>query len=108
MRIGVVGRLDRVPPELNAVARSEGHELESHTGVLASQAARTSLRALIGRSHLVFVLAGVDNGDTVRFARRAARAHHRPLRIMRRLASEHIQAYRHAVVPDGPPASATR
>ena len=96
MRIGIVGGLDRVARDLQEVARTGGHELETHTGVVAGKAAAESLRALVAWSDLVFVLTEINSHNGVRVARQAARLHHRPLRMLRRLGPKHLAAYLHA------------
>ena len=102
MRIGIVGGLDRVARELQAVARAGGHQLDTHTGVIAGKATSTSLRALIVWSDLVFVLTDVNSHNAVRLARQVARAHQRPLRIVRRLGPSHLAAYLQAMVAEAP------
>ena len=99
MRIGLVGGLNRAARKLEEVARAGGHELETHTGVIAGKATSTSLRALVIWSDLVLVLTDVNSHNAVRMARQVARAHHRPLRIFRRLGSKHLVAYLDALVP---------
>jgi hypothetical protein len=101
MRIGIVGGLDRVARELEAVARAGGHQLDTHTGVIAGKATSTRLRALVVWSDLVFVLTDVNSHNAVRMARQVARAHHRPLRIVRRLGPSHLAAYLQAMVAEG-------
>src|SRR5882672_11444992 len=93
MRIGIIGGLDRSARDLEAVAEAGGHELETHTGVVAGSSSAASLRALVARADLVFVLTDVNSHNAVRLARRAARAHHVPLRIMRRLGPTHLAAF---------------
>jgi hypothetical protein len=105
MRIGIIGGLDRSARELEAIARAWGHELDAHTGVVAGRAASTSLRALVARSDLVFVLTDVNSHNGVRIARAAARAHRRPLRILRRLGAKHLAAYLQAQVAGRVPAA---
>ena len=99
MRIGIVGGLDRVARELEEVARAGGHELHTHTGVIAGKATSTRLRALVAWSDLVFVLTDVNSHNAVHIARQAARLHHRPLRIMSRLGPKHLAAYLQALSP---------
>ncbi|HVZ89092.1 MAG TPA: DUF2325 domain-containing protein [Polyangia bacterium] len=93
MRIGIVGGLDRVARDLEAVAQDGGHELDTHTGVVAGRAAADSLRALVAWSDVVFVLTEINSHNGVKIARAAARAHHRPLRMLRRLGPKHLAAY---------------
>ena len=93
MRIGVVGGLDRVARELEQVARAGGHELDTHTGVIAGKATSTRLRALVVWSDLVLVLTDVNSHNAVHLARREARKHHRPIRILRRLGASHLAAF---------------
>jgi hypothetical protein len=101
MRIGIVGGLDRNARELEEVARRRGHELETHTGVIAGKAAAEGLRALVARSDLVLILTDVNSHNGVRLARRTARALHRPVRILRRLGPSHLAAYLQAITPSG-------
>jgi hypothetical protein len=103
MRIGIVGGLDRVARELEAVALAGGHQLDTHTGAIAGKATSTRLRALVVWSDLVFVLTDVNSHNAVRLARQVARAHHRPLRIVRRLGPSHLAAYLQAMVAEAPP-----
>jgi hypothetical protein len=93
MRIGIIGGLDRNARDLDAVAEAGGHELETHTGVVAGPSSSCSLRALVGRADLVFVLTDVNSHNAVRIARRAARLRHVPLRIVRRLGPTQLSAY---------------
>jgi hypothetical protein len=93
MRIGIIGGLDRNARDLEAVAEAGGHELETHTGVVAGSSSAGSLRALVARADLVFVLTDVNSHNAVHIARRAARLNHVPLRIVRRLGSSHLAAY---------------
>ena len=93
MRIGIIGGLDRNARDLEAVADSGGHELEAHTGVVAGSSSAASLRALVARADLVFVLTDVNSHNAVHIARRAARLHHVPLRIVRRLSPTQLAAY---------------
>jgi hypothetical protein len=102
MRIGIIGGLDRVARELEAVARKGGHELGTHTGVIAGKATSTRLRALVVWSDLVLVLTDVNSHNAVHLARQAARSHHRPLRILRRLGPSHLAAYLKALVAEQP------
>jgi len=102
MRIGIVGGLDRVARELEEVARAGGHELGTHTGVIAGKATSTRLRALVIWSDLVLVLTDVNSHNAVRLARQVARSHHRPLRILRRLGPSHLAAYLQAIVAEQP------
>ena len=104
MRIGIVGGLDRAARDLEEVARASGHELDTHTGVVAGRAASTSLRALVAWSDLVFVLTDVNSHNGVRLARAAARSHQRPLRIVRRLGPKHLAAYLQTQAPVREPA----
>ena len=53
MRIGIVGGLDWTARELEDIAEAEGHELETHTGVVGGGASAASLRALVARADLV-------------------------------------------------------
>jgi hypothetical protein len=53
MRIGIVGGLDRNARELEGLALAEGHQLETHSGVLSGHGSSSGLRALIARSDLV-------------------------------------------------------
>jgi hypothetical protein len=93
MRIALIGGLDRNARELEEVARAGGHELETHTGVIAGSASAGSLRSLVARADLVLVLTDVNSHNAVHLARRVARAHHRPLRIMRRLGPTQLAAF---------------
>jgi len=99
MRIGIVGGLDRAVRELEEVAQAAGHELGTHTGVVAGKATATSLRALVVWSDLVFVLTDINSHNAVRMARQTARLYHRPLRILRRLGPKHLAAYLRTSVP---------
>jgi len=101
MRIGIVGGLDRIARDLEEVARAGGHELDTHTGVVAGRAAASSLRALVVWSDLVLILTEINSHNGVRIARQAARAHHRPLRILRRLGARHLAAYLESLAADG-------
>jgi hypothetical protein len=100
MRIAIVGGLDRVARELEEVARAGGHELGTHTGVIAGKATSTSLRALVVWSDLVVVLTDVNSHNAVRMARRVARSKRRPLFILRRLGPKHLASYLQAMVTE--------
>jgi hypothetical protein len=93
MRIGIIGGLDRNARDLEAAAKSGGHRVETHTGVVGGAASASSLRALVSRADLVFVLTDVNSHNAVHIARRTARAHRVPLRIVRRLSASHLAAY---------------
>ena len=99
MRIGIVGGLDRNARELEELTEAQGHHLETHTGVLAGGGSVASLRALVVRSDLVLVLTDVNSHNAVQMARRAARKHHRPIRILRRLGARHLAAFLQAWGP---------
>jgi len=93
MRIAIVGGLDRNARDLEAVAHAGGHELDTHTGVVAGRASSAHLRAMVARADLVFILTDINSHNGVQLAKRVARQHHRPLRILRRLAPAHLAAY---------------
>ena len=93
MRIGIIGGLDRNARDLEAVAEAGGHALETHTGVVSGSASAASLRALVSRVDLLFILTDVNSHNAVHIARRTARLHHVPLRIVRRLGPTHLAAY---------------
>jgi len=101
MRIGIIGGLDRSARELEDVARARGHELDTHTGVIAGKGAASSLRSLVARSHLVLILTDVNSHNAVRMARRVARSLHVPVRILRRLGPTQLDAYLQALEPAG-------
>jgi len=101
MRIGIIGGLDRNARDLEAVAEAGGHRLETHTGVISGSASSSSLKALVARADLVFLLTDVNSHNAVHIARRAARLHGIPLRILRRLSASHLAAYLGAEVPAG-------
>lgn len=93
MRIAIIGGLDRNARDLEDVARSGGHQLETHTGVVAGRASSAHLRAMVARADLVFILTDINSHNGVQLAKRVARQHHRPVRILRRLAPAHLAAY---------------
>jgi len=93
MRIGIIGGLDRSARDLEAAAEAGGHRLETHRGVVSGSASAASLRALVARADLVFVLTDVNSHNAVHIARRTARLHGIPLRIVRRLSASHLAAY---------------
>jgi len=92
MKIGIIGGVDRSGNLLQEVAEARGHQLELHTGVMASSSSASNLRALIGRSELVVVVTDVNSHNAVRAARREAKLRKRPLRIVRRLGSAQFAA----------------
>jgi hypothetical protein len=92
MKIGIIGGVDRSGNLLQEVAEARGHQLELHTGVMASTTAASSLRALIARSELVVVVTDVNSHNAVRAARREAKLRKRPLRIVRRMGSAQFAA----------------
>jgi hypothetical protein len=106
MRIGIIGGLDRNARDLEAVAAAGGHALETHTGVVSGSASAASLRALVSRVDLLFILTDVNSHNAVHIARRTARLHHVPMRIVRRLGPTHLAAY--LVQIDREPVSADR
>jgi hypothetical protein len=93
MRIGIIGGLDRNARELEAVAAPGGHRVETHTGNVGGSASAAGLKALVARADVVFVLTDVNSHNAVHMARRAARLHGVPLRIVRRLSASHLAAY---------------
>lgn len=93
MRIGIVGGLDRNAPGLASIARAAGHDLCTHNGVIAGKSSAASLRALVMRSDLVFILTDVNSHNAVRMARTVARLHKRAVRIVRRLGISEFAAY---------------
>jgi hypothetical protein len=93
MRIAIVGGLDRNARDLEAVAQASGHQLDTHTGVVAGRASSAHLRAMVARADLVFILTDINSHNGMQLAKRVARQHHRPLRILRRLAPAHLAAY---------------
>jgi hypothetical protein len=99
MRIGIIGGLDRNARELEAVAAAGGHRVETHTGVVGGSASSATLRAVVARADLVFVLTDVNSHNAVHIARRTARLHGIPLRIVRRLSASQLGAYLGAVTP---------
>jgi hypothetical protein len=92
MRIGVVGGLDRKARDLEAMAQAGGHHLELHTGVLSGPASSAGLRALVSRADLVVILTEINSHNAVRLARREAKLHNRPCRILRRLGAKQLAA----------------
>jgi hypothetical protein len=102
MRIGIIGGLDRNARDLEAVAEAGGHRVETHTGVVGGSASASGLRALVARADVVFVLTDVNSHNAVRIARRTARLHGTPLRIMRRLSASHLAAHLGAKLPSAP------
>jgi hypothetical protein len=104
MRIGIIGGVDRSARDLEAVAEAGGHELETHTGVVSGSSSAAGIRALVARADLVFVLTDVNSHNAVHIARRAARLHRVPLRIVRRLGPTHLAAYLLRLTPGASPA----
>jgi hypothetical protein len=102
MRIGIIGGLDRNARDLAAVAEAGGHRVETHTGVVSGSASAGSLRALVARADLVFVLTDVNSHNAVHISRRTARLHAVPMRIVRRLSASHLAAYLGAELPRSP------
>lgn len=102
MRIAIIGGLDRNARDLEEVARSGGHRLDTHTGVVAGRASSAALRAMVARADLVFVLTDVNSHNGVHLAKRTARQLHRPLRIVRRLGPTQLAAYLPALAGASP------
>jgi hypothetical protein len=100
VRIGVIGGLDRNARELEGLAAAGGHRLETHTGVMSGPASAAGLRSLVARSDLVVILTDINSHNAVRTARRHARAHNRPIRIMRRLGASQLAALLQALPAD--------
>lgn len=100
MHIGIVGGLDRNAPGFTSLAHAAGHEVSIHNGVLAGKVSATSLRALVLRSDVVFIVTDVNSHNAVRTARSVAKVHHRPVRIVRRLGIAEFSAYLGAHLPD--------
>jgi hypothetical protein len=93
MHIAIIGGLDRNAPDLAAVAEARGHTLEAHTGVIGGAAAAASLRALVARADIIFLITDLNSHNAVQIARRTARVHHLPARIVRRLGPTHLASY---------------
>ena len=93
MRIGIIGGLDRNAPGFATMARAAGHEVANHDGVLAGKSSSASLRSLVRRSDIVFIVTDVNSHNAVRKARREAKLHHRAVRIVRRLSVAELSAY---------------
>lgn len=92
MLIGVVGGLDRDAPRLLALARAAGHDAEIHTGHVGTSGVQ-GLRALAARVDIILVLTDVNSHGAVRLARRLARAHGRPVHLMRRFGTSQFAAF---------------
>jgi hypothetical protein len=102
MRIGLIGGLDRSVAALQALARTQGHEVRFHTGVMAGPASSASLRALVARSELVILVTDINSHNAVHAARREARLRHRPLKIVRKMGATQFAALLRGV-PGAPP-----
>jgi hypothetical protein len=92
MRIGIIGGVDRNAGSLQDIAHAQGHRLELHTGVLASAASASTLKALVGRSELVVVVTDINSHNAVRTARREARRRQRPLKMVRKMGATQFEA----------------
>jgi hypothetical protein len=92
MRIGIVGGVDRNAGALQDIAHARGHQLELHTGVLASAASAATLRALVGRSELVVIVTDINSHNGVRTARREAQRRQRSLKLVRRMGATQFAA----------------
>ena len=92
MRIGLIGGLDRSVGALQTLARTQGHEVGFHTGVIAGPASSASLRALVARSELVILVTDINSHNAVRAARREARLRKRPLKIVRKMGATQFAA----------------
>lgn len=101
MRIGVVGGLDRDAPRLLALARAAGHDAEMHTGHVGTSGVQ-GLRALAARVDFILVLTDVNSHGAVRLARRLARAHGRPIHLMRRFGTSQFAAFLRQGLPSLP------
>ena len=64
MRIGVIGGLDRNAPHYDEAARSEGHRVEWHPGILAGRGGE-SLSAIVERSDLIVIITEVNRSMNV-------------------------------------------
>jgi hypothetical protein len=103
MHIAIIGGLDRNARDLAAVAEARGHTLDTHTGVIGGAAAAASLRALVARADLIFLVTDLNSHNAVHIARRTARVHHVPVRIVRRLGPTHLTSYLTLLSAERPP-----
>jgi hypothetical protein len=84
MNIGIVGGLDRNAWRCVELARAEGHALECHRGWIAGTG-HDSLESLVVRCDVLIVITDVNSHAAVWLARDLARAHGKPLKLVRRL-----------------------
>lgn len=93
MLIGVVGGLDRDAHRLITLAREAGHDAEIHTGHVGGSTGVQSLRGLVSRANIILVLTDVNSHGAVHLTRRLARAHNKPIHLMRRFGTTQFAAF---------------
>ena len=91
MRIGVIGGLDRNAPHYDEAARSEGHRVEWHPGILAGRGGE-SLSAIVERSDLIVIITEVNSHAGVLAARKAARHYGKQCVLLRKLGAARFKA----------------
>lgn len=69
MRIGWIGGLDRNAPQLEVLAKREGHSLDFHTGAVQGRGAN-EIRSLVHRADLVVIVTGVNSHGAMHLAKR--------------------------------------
>jgi hypothetical protein len=93
MLIGVVGGLDRDAHRLVSLARAAGHDADIHTGHVGGATGVQSLRTLVARADVILVLTDVNSHNAVHLTRRLARAHRKPLHLMRRFGTSQFASF---------------
>jgi hypothetical protein len=69
MRIGWIGGLDRNAPQLEVLAKREGHSLDFHNGAVQGRGA-SEIRSLVHRADLVVIVTGVNSHGAMYLAKR--------------------------------------
>ena len=91
MHIGLIGGLDRNAPHYEELARSRGHSVEWHSGILAGRGGET-LAAIVERSDVVVVVTDVNSHGGVFRARRLARNRGRHCVLVRKMGAGRFKA----------------
>jgi hypothetical protein len=90
MRVLVVGGLDRNEAQLMALAESNGHELELHTGDVGGRGAEVLTRK-VERANLVVIVTEVNSHGGVLLAKKIVRRFGKASMIVRKIGSSKLQ-----------------
>lgn len=91
MHIGLIGGLDRNAPHYEEQARSRGHSVEWHSGIVAGRGS-DALAAIVERSDLVVIVTEVNSHAGVLGARRLAKERGKQCVLMRKMGAARFRA----------------